>query len=87
MIVFVKFGFYRYAYMRRLDKPSKRHGDNLPNFAEKRAIPCNLLFTGELSGYMACLKAFFWSCVFHFSLVFLAFHVHLKPSSRLTAGG
>jgi len=84
--------FHRNTYMKRLDKPTKRDGDNLLNFQKKPELSLKKLPQGRLSKYLKSQTLFFWLPVFTAEKkIFLKnqiFHVHLKPKrNKITVKG
>ena len=77
--------------MKRLDKPTKRAGDNLLNFHKKPDIPLKMFPIGKLSEYLKSKTTFLWLPVFESEKTGFSknqiFHVHLKPKQIEMAEG
>jgi hypothetical protein len=74
--------------MKRLDKPTKHKRDNLLNFKKKTAVPLKILPKGKLSKSLTNKISFLWLLVSWLNLMEShIFHVHLKPTHKITVEG
>jgi len=80
--------FFRNAYMKRVDKPTKHGCDNLLNFQKKPDISPKMFGQSKLSGYLKKKTSLLWLPISELSetrfLENQIFHVHPKPEQDET---